>query len=245
MFTLSFANKHLTAGDLFYSKRAEGASRNMAKAQNVTEAIKHYRLALEDPASREEAAWKLLKAYYFLGCFTMPEARDRKVLFERAKKEGRAFLKEFPNNTELVYWHSVCLALWAKEVNPLVALNAGSAKETRDIAQQLIATEKNGDSIAAARGYLILGMAHHKIPKIAVILNWVNKDSVEHYLKKSFSLNPKDLSARLALAEYYKEKKNMDAARAVLLPVLRNKPRPEEFLEDERNFNKMRSLLES
>jgi hypothetical protein len=243
-FAFSFAsNEHLSRGDNYYSKRAEGAKNNMADPKNAKEAIDSYTLALKDPAVKEEAAWKLLRAYYFLGCFTMPKAKDRKAFFEKAKKEGKAFSNEFPKNNEIRYWYSVCLALWAREVNPLTALNAGSPTETREIAKKLISAENIGDNKSAARGYQILGRSHQIIPKITFVLNWVNRDSVEHYLFKSMQLNPEDLSTRLFLAEYYLNQKDTLMARSTLSPVLKNKPRPEEFLEDERNFMKMRKLL--
>jgi hypothetical protein len=91
-FAFSFASKeHLSRGDRYYSKRAEGAENNMADPKNIKEAIYSYTLALKDPSVKEEAAWKLLRAYYFLGCFTMPKAKERKVFFEKAKKEGKDF----------------------------------------------------------------------------------------------------------------------------------------------------------
>jgi hypothetical protein len=215
----------------------------MADPKNIKEAIESYTLALKDPAAKEEAAWKLLRAYYFLGCFTMPKAKDRKAHFEKAKKEGKAFSIEFPKNNEITYWYSVCLALWAREVNPLTALNAGSPTETRELAKKLINAEKFGDNKTAARGYQILGRSHQIIPKIAFVLNWVNRDSVEHYLFKSMQLNKNDLTTHLFLAEYYLSQKDTLMARSTLSPVLKTKPRPEEFLEDERNFMKMRNLI--
>jgi hypothetical protein len=244
-FAFLFAsNEHLSNGDYQYSKRAEGSKDNRANPKNTKEAIESYTLALKDSAAREEAAWKLLRAYYFLGCFTMPNAKDRKVFFEKAKKEGKAFSNEFPGNSEIVYWYSVCLALWAREVNPLVALNADAPGETREIAQKLINAEKKGDAKSAARGYQILGRSHQIIPKIAFVLNWVNRDSVEYYLFKSVQLNQEDLTTRLFLAEYYKSQKDTLMVKSTILPILKNKPRPEEFLEDERNFIKMRKVLE-
>ncbi|MDR0517040.1 MAG: hypothetical protein LBH25_08360 [Fibromonadaceae bacterium] len=246
LFAFSFAsNEYLTLGDHYYSKRAEGAKNNNADPKNIKEAIKNYTLALGNQAAREEAAWKLLRAYYFLGCFTMSKnPKDRKIHFEKAKKEGKVFFNEFPKNNEVIYWYSVNLALWAVEVNPFVALNAGSVKESREIAQKLIEAEKRGDKKAAARGYQILGRAHHKVPKIAFVLNWVNRDSAETYLLKAYMLDKGDLVNSLFLAEYYKDQKDTSMAKATLLPFLKNKPRPEEFLEDERNFIKMRKLLE-
>ncbi|MDR2731875.1 MAG: hypothetical protein LBB36_01510 [Fibromonadaceae bacterium] len=243
--TFSFAqNQNLQQADFYYAKRAENSKDNFAKEKNITEAIKFYKLAIQDANVREEAAWKLLRAYYFKGCFTAPDPKERYKIFEKAKNEGKSFFHEFPNNPEVSYWYSVDLALWANSVNPFTALNAGAVKESRGIAQMLIATEKKGDSISAARGYQILGRAHQKIPRIAFVLNWINRDSSEVYLKKSLSLNSGDLATHLFLAEYYKDKKDKDTAEKLLLPFLKKYPRPEEYLEDERNYIKMRKLLE-
>jgi len=237
------ANVHLALADEHYSKRAEGAYGNMAKTLNIEEAIKNYTLALKDKAVREEAAWKLLRAYYFLGCFTMPKEQnsDRKKHFEKAKNEGKAFFNEFPKSVEVAYWYSVSLALWVRELNSItIVLNMSTLSETRKVANLLI--ENENDKISAARGYQLLGGLHKKLPNVVPS---VNKDSVEIYLNKSLQLNPSDLSTLLILAEYYKDnKKDMEKAKALLKPVLGNKPRAHEFLEDERNFIKMRNLLQ-
>ncbi len=242
--SLSFAqSSYLQLGDSYYTLRAENSKNNMANGKNVKEAIKYYNLALEDSSTKEEAAWKLLRAYYFLGCFTMPNTKDREIFFADTKKQGKSLFLEFPENPEIAYWYSVNLALWASTVNPITAWHAGSVTETREIAQMLMATEKKGNKISAARGYQILGRAHHKIPNIIFVLNWVKRDSSEYYLKKSMNLNPNDLVTRLFLAEYYKEIGKEQEAENLLLPVIKNRPRYESYLEDERNFIKMRRLL--
>jgi len=191
--SISFAqNSNLQRGDMYYELRAKDASGNMAKDKNIKEAIKYYRQALADPKAKETAAWKLLRAYYFLGCFTKLDFNDMQNIFEKAKNEGKNFFKVYPKNAEIAYWYSVNLALWANVVNPLVVLSAGSIQETRDIANMLIAQESSNIE-AAAYGYRILGRMHQKLPNVAFILSWVNKDSSEIYFQKSLELNPKDL----------------------------------------------------
>jgi tetratricopeptide (TPR) repeat protein len=241
--SFSFAkNSNLEQGDVYYEFRAKNASGNMANDKNIKEAIKYYQLALADSKVKEEAAWKLLRAYYFLGCFAMPNSKDRQNLFGKARNEGKFFLKEYPKNIRIAYWYSVNLALWASEVNPFTVLSAGSIGETREIANMLIVQEKNNKE-AAAYGYQILGRAHQKLPHIAFILNWVNKDSSEIYFKKSLDLNSKNLVTHLFLAEHYVERGKKQKAEELLQPIIKTKPRYESFLEDERNLIKMRNLL--
>ena len=227
---------------MYYELRAKNAGGNMANNKNIKEAIKYYRLALADSKARETAAWKLLRSYYFLGCFTELNFKDMQNIFEKAKNEGKGFFNVYPQNAEIAYWYSVNLALWASVVNPLVVLSTGSIKETRDIANMLIAQESSNME-AAAYGYRILGRAHQKLPHVAFILNWVNKDSSEIYFQKSLELNPKDLGTHLFLAELYVEKGKKQRAEELLRPIIKTKPREEEFLEDERNLIKMRNLL--
>jgi len=233
---------NMKLGDTYYEHRARDASGNMAKDKNIKEAIKYYTLALADSNAKETAAWKLLRAYYFLGCFTELNTKDRLGVFEKARDEGKDFFKKYPQNMEIAYWYSVNLALWASLANPVVVLNAGSIKETRDIASLLIAHENDAGE-AAARGYQILGRAHQKLPHIAIILSWVNKDSSEVYFKKSLALNSRDLGTQLFLAEHYVETGKKQKAEELLRLVVKTKPREEEFLEDERNLMKMRNLL--
>jgi len=241
----SFAQtSNLQMGDSHYAIRAENSSSNMAKDKNIKEAIKYYSLALEEPSEREEAAWKLLRSYHYLGRFAMSDAKERAFFFEKTKKEGKSFFEQYPENAEIAYWYSINLALWANTLSYVkAALNVGSANETREIALRLIAEGKKGDNISAARGYQILGRAHQKIPHIFAVLNWVNKDSTEYYLKNSLNLNPKDLATTLFLAEYYKEKGRKREAEDLLALKLKLKPRPEEYLEDERSLMRMRELF--
>ncbi|MCL2101873.1 MAG: tetratricopeptide repeat protein [Fibromonadales bacterium] len=228
-------------GDSFYSLRAENAHGNMAKDKNVKEAIKHYNLALKEP-KREEAAWKLLRAYYFWACFATPNDKERYNVLEKARTEGKVFWKEFPNSPDVAYWYSVNMSLWASAVNPLRALNAGSVTEAREIARMLIAQgERNKEAVA--RGHQILGRAHQVLPRVVVVLNWVNKDSVEYHYKKALSLDPSDIATRLFLADFYKERKRNQEFEDLLKPVAHTKPRAEEYLEDERNLIKMKKLL--
>jgi len=241
---LAFAQgSDLQKGDSYYEFRAENSQHNAADNKNVKEAIKHYALALKNSSEREEAAWKLLRAYYFQGCFSMPIAKEREAFFKKAKNEGRSFWKEFPDNPQIAYWYSVNLALWAVEAGPLIAWYDGSLGETKKVAQMLLAMEAKDDKISAARGSQILGRAHQKIPHVKFVLNWVKRDSAEFYYKKSMNLNPDDLATRLFLAEYYKETGKIKEAQTLRAPALKLKPRPEEYLEDERNLTRIRELF--
>ncbi len=241
--SIAFAQIHdLHQGDFYYALRSQDSKDNMVSDKNIKEAINYYSLALEDSSTRQEAAWKLLRAYYFLGCFATPEVRKRVHVFEKAKKEGKPFLDAYPKNTEIAYWYSVNLALWAKDVNPAVALKAGSIKETRDIAKILIAKEAT-DKETAARGYQILGKAHQKLPSIVFVSGWIKRDSAEYHFKKSMDLNQNDLATRLFLAEYYKENFREKEMEELLKPALEKRPSPENYLEDERNLIKMKKLL--
>ncbi|GBU23501.1 hypothetical protein R83H12_00115 [Fibrobacteria bacterium R8-3-H12] len=241
--SIAFAQiQDLHQGDFYYALRAQNSKDNMAVEKNIKEAINYYNLALKDSSTKQEAAWKLLRAYYFLGCFATPEVKKRIQLFEKAKKEGKLLFNAYPNNAEIAYWYSVNLALWASLVNPAVALKAGSIKETREIAKILISKEAT-DKETAARGYQILGKAHQKLPNIVFVSGWVKKDSAEYHYKKSLSLNPNDLATRLFLAEYYKENSRVKEMEEVLKPALGKRPNTENYLEDERNLIKMKKLL--
>jgi hypothetical protein len=241
--SIAFAQiQNLHQGDFYYALRAQDSKDNMANDKNVKLAINYYNLALKDSSTKQEAAWKLLRAYYFLGCFSTPDVKKRIQLFEKAKKEGKLFTNAYPQNVEIAYWYSVNLGLWASLVNPAIALKAGSIKETREIAKMLISKEATNRE-AAARGYQILGKAHQKLPSIVFVSNWVKRDSAEYHYKKSLSLNPDDWATRLFLAEYYKENSREKKMYEVLKPVTGKRPSPENYLEDERNLIKMKKLL--
>ncbi|MCL1956698.1 MAG: hypothetical protein FWF63_05200 [Fibromonadales bacterium] len=241
--SIAFAQiQDLQQGDFYYALRAQDSKDNMTNDKNINQAINYYNLALKDSSVKQEAAWKLLRAYYFLGCFATPEVKKRIHVFEKAKKEGKIFFDAYPKNTEIAYWYSVNLGLWASLVNPAIALKAGSIKETREIAKMLIAKEKTNKE-TAARGYQILGKAHQKLPSIVFVSSWVKRDSAEYHYKKSLSLNPNDLGTRFFLAEYYKENSREKEMEEVLKPALGKRPHPEHYLEDERNLIKIKKLL--
>jgi len=241
--SLAFAQIHdLHQGDFYYALRSQNSKDNMASDKNIKEAINYYKLALNDSNTKQEAAWKLLRAYYFLGCFATPEAKKRVHVFEKAKKEGKPFLDAYPKNTDIAYWYSVNLGLWASLVNPAIALKAGSIKETREIAKMLI-EQVAASKETAARGHQILGKAHQKLPSIVFVTGWVKRDSAEYHYKKSLNLNPNDLATRLFLAEYYKETSREKEMEELLKPALAKRPSPEHYLEDERNLIKMKKLL--
>jgi len=90
--------QNLQQGDFYYALRAQDSKDNMASDKNIKEAINHYNLALKDSSTKQEAAWKLLRAYYFLGCFATPDAKKRVKLFEKAKKDGKTFFNTYPKN---------------------------------------------------------------------------------------------------------------------------------------------------
>jgi len=241
--SIAFAQtSDLQQGDFYYALRAQDSKDNMTNDKNVNEAINYYNLALKDSSTKQEAAWKLLRAYYFLGCFATPDKKKRVKVFEKAKTEGKSFFNAYPKNTEIAYWYSVNLGLWAREVNPAVALKAGSVKETREIAKMLMAYEASNKK-TAARGYQVLGQMHQKLPSIVFVTGWIKKDSAEYHFKKSLALNPNDLGTRVFLAEYYKENSRKKEIEELLKPVLDKRPNPENYLEDERNFIKMKKLL--
>jgi len=240
---IAFAQIHdLHQGDLYYALRAQDSKDNMAVEKNVKESINYYNLALKDSSTKQEAAWKLLRAYYFLGCFATPDLKKRVHLFEKAKKEGKTFFNAYPKDVEIAYWYSVNLGLWASLVNPAIALKAGSIKETREIAKMLIGQVASNKE-AAARGHQILGKMHQKLPSIVFVTGWVKRDSAEYHYKKSLILNPSDWGTRLFLAEYYKENSREKEMEELLKPALAKRPHHEHYLEDERNLIKMKKLI--
>jgi hypothetical protein len=241
--SIAFAQIHdLHQGDFYYALRTQDSKDNMANDKNVKLAINYYSSALKDSSTKQEAAWKLLRAYYFLGCFSTPDVKKRIQLFEKAKKEGKLFFDAYPKDAEIAYWYSVNLGLWASLVNPAIALKAGSIKETREISKMLMEQAAINKG-SAARGHQILGKMHQKLPSIVFVTGWIKRDSVEYHYKKSMDLNPNDLATRLFLAEYYKENSREKEMEELLKPALAKRPSPEHYLEDERNLIKMKKLL--
>jgi len=236
----------LQKGDELYNHRADGANGdqgNIAQAQNIVQA---YRQAMSDVRIEKLVASRLLKAWYFQGCFAYVDQKDRLRIFTEARNVGAAMVAKYPGDPELSYWYSVHLSLWAKESGPWAAIRSGVADKIRLVSERALQAKSVSTPQATnptlAGVYQILGRMNHLLPRIPFILSWPDKQMAEFYLRTAVRLDPANPANALFLAEYYRDMGRYSDAERAITPLLNSEPRTVQILEDRRNLWKLREL---
>ncbi len=236
--------RFLEQGDAYYERRAEGARGDHADQQNILTALALYRYALADSSTEEAAAGKILRAYYFQGCYAYIDAQDRMRTHTEAIEFGARYYSRFPTNPGIGYWYAVNLSLWAKERGPLQAVKEGAAERIRKIAETMIAMT-DSPPVDQAGAYQILGRMHQLLPRVPLILTWPDKRLAEAYLRKSIEVDPDELTGYLFLGELLRDQGRHLEAAQLIYSVLKRPPRNDEYMEDNRNLWKLRQLSKS
>ena len=83
--------------DSLYELRGENfdTEKLLADVTNIDQAITIYKKALETATAeeKEEATWKLMRAYYFKGKYTTDDSESKKSVYDQGKDLGKeAFL---------------------------------------------------------------------------------------------------------------------------------------------------------
>ena len=234
-------NAFITEGDHYYAKRAEGAHGDRARRENILTALALYRYALQDSNANRMAAGRILRAYYFQGCYAYVDAADRLRVHTEAMEFGARYHGLFPHDPTIGYWYVVNLSLWAKERGPLQAVREGVAERIRRVAETMISLAEC-NPVNQAGAYQVLGRMHQLLPRIPLILTWPDKKLAENYLRKAIQYDPADLNGYLFLGELLRDQGRHLEAAQLIYPALRHSPRSSEQLEDERNLWKLRQL---
>lgn len=235
------ANPYIVQGDVYYAQRAKDAQGDRAPREKVLTALALYRYALPDSEFTEMAAGRILRAYYFQGCYAYVDATDRLRVHTEAIEFGARYYALYPRSPAIGYWYAVNLSLWAKERGPLQAVKEGVAERIRRIAETMISmTERN--LVDQAGAYQILGRMHQLLPRIPLILTWPDKSLAESYLRKSIVADPNDLTGYLFLGELLRDQGRHLEAAQLIYPALRHPPRESDVLEDNRNLWKLKQL---
>ena len=116
-----YAQTNLEKGLVAYNLRSEGNIEDQAQTEEVTEAIKYYQLALDEPNVEIEAVVGLLKSYYFKGKFVINTEDQQKIIFNKAKDLAEEYLDNNPKRADLRLWYLVNLGSWAEVYGILTA----------------------------------------------------------------------------------------------------------------------------
>jgi hypothetical protein len=197
-----FAQDLLQEADTYYDNRGEGFNQEnlIADSTNIDKAIDLYKRVLETAtgAEKEEATWKLMRAYYFKGKYTTDDKDTKKKIYDLGKDLGKTGLEEFPESVGINLFSAILWGVWGEEYGVFKAAKEGVAGKIRKLCEKVIELDPNFDQ---GGGYRVLGRVYFKAPKIPLILGWPSKKKAVEYLEKSYEIAPKNLSTRQFLAE--------------------------------------------
>lgn len=232
--TSSLSAQNLIAdADSLYGLRGENFNKKelLAGSENIDKAIELYKKAGETAtgAEKQEAIWKLMRAYYFKGKYTTPDSEIKKKIYDIGKEVGEAGLKEFPESVGIHFFMGVIWGVWGEEYGLFKAAKEGVAKKVRKHCEKVIELDENFDE---AGGYRVFGRLHFKAPRIPFILGWPSNDKAVELLEKGHKLAPKNQTTKQFLAEALYKKKEKARAIEIMKEILAMNEIVEGVVED-------------
>ena len=229
----SFPINFILEADDFYRQRGTGFNKEtlLADNNNIDKAIALYKKAIETTSGsqKQEAIWKLLRAYYFKGYFATRDSETKKKIYDLGKDIGSVGLKEFSESVGIHLWVAIIWGVWGEEYGILQAAIKGVAKKIRYHCEKVIDLDEYFDESA---GYRIFGRLHYKAPKIPFILGWPSNDEAVKLLEKAHRIAPQNLFTKLYLAEALYKKGQKERAIGLMKQILKTDRIVEGVAED-------------
>ena len=230
--------------DSLYELRGENfnAETLIADSTNINAAIVLYKKVLETAtaAEKEEATWKLMRAYYFKGKYTTDDSELKKKIYDLGKNLGKPALKEFPESVGINLFSAIVWGVWGEEYGIFKAARKGVAGKIKDRCEKVVEVDPNFDE---AGGYRVLGRVYFKAPKIPFILGWPSKEKAVGFLEKSLEIAPKNLYTRQYLAEALHSQKQKERAIKIMKEILSETDTIEGIAEDAAIKNDVKAIL--
>jgi len=228
-----FAQNSIDQADSLWEKRGESFDQNtlIADGVNIDQAIDIYKKIIETAsgAEKEEATWKLIRAYYYKGKFTVKDKEIKKKIYDQGKELGEAALKEFPESPGINLYLAIVWGVWGEEYGIFAAARKGVAGKMKKLCEKTIKLDPEFDE---AGGYRILGRLNFKAPKIPLILGWPSKKKAVTILEKSLKIAPDDLNTKQFLAEALYSQKQKERAVKIMKEILATEGVSEGVAED-------------
>jgi hypothetical protein len=179
-----------------------------------------------------EAAWKLGRAYYWLGTHA-PES-ERKAFLEDGIKAGRAAVAVEPSKAAGHFWIAANMGALAESFGLRQGL-----RYRGDIKIELLTVLKLDPAFQQGSADRALGRWYFMVPGL---FGGSNKKSEEH-LRKSLTYNPNSTVSHFFLAETLLDMDRKADARAELQRVIDSPLHPDWTPEDKEFKDKARALL--
>ncbi len=227
------AQNLLQLADSLYEKRGQVFDQDklLADSTNINQTIKLYKQFIETAsgAEKEEAIWKLMRAYYFKGKYTTDESEMKKKIYDLGKDLGKLGLEEFPESVGINLFSAIVWGVWGEEYGVFKAAKEGVAGKIKGHCEKVVELDPNFDE---AGGYRVLGRVYFKAPKIPLILGWPSKKKAVEILEKSYEIAPHNLNTRQFLAEALYSQKQKERAIQLMKEILAEENIVEGIAED-------------
>lgn len=193
---------------------------HLSDPAQVNEALNCYQTAMDsaaNPEKKQEAAWKILRAYYFKGTYTETDKDIRRDIYKQGIDFSESVLEQFPESVELNCWSGILWGYLGEVQGILASARKGVAGKVKYFAERTIELD---ESYLGAGGYRMLGTVNLKVPKIPLILGWPSKKNAVANLEKANQMAPDNLYNKVYLAEAYCETGQKDRARVLVEEIL-------------------------
>lgn len=241
----SAADLMVQADSLFEQRNAVfDKNKMLADNTNINQAISLYKQMLDslpDVKVQNEAAWKILQAYFFKGLFTSTSANQKVKIFSEAVTIGEKLVIQFPESVAVNCWFGIVLGYLGEVDSKLNSARNGIPGRVKKIAEKVMVLDKN---YLDAGGYRMYGRLHYIVPNVPVVMNWPSKETSVEYLEKANAIAPDNLFNALYLAETLLDRKQKDRAVKILESIVNLKKIRHDIAIDTFIKRQAKSLLE-
>lgn len=227
------AQSLIQKADEFYEKRGDvfDSEKLIADSKNIDQAIKLYKEIIDKATGpeKEEAIWKLMRAYYFQGKYTTNDSENKKKIYDLGKELGKVGLEEFPNSAGINLFSAIVWGVWGEEYGIFKAAKEGVAGKIKDLCEKVNEIDPAFDE---AGGNRVLGRVYFKAPKIPLILGWPSKKKAVEILEESYKIAPDNLNTKQFLAEALYSQDQKERAIQLMKEILAVQDTVEGIAED-------------
>jgi tetratricopeptide (TPR) repeat protein len=218
---LAAVNLMAKADSLFEQRSAVfDADKLLADKANINQSISLYKKILDtssDVKVKNEAAWKILQAYFFKAMFTTTDVKGKVKIFSEAVTIGEKLVDEFPDSVAVNCWFGIVLGYLGEFDSKLHSAKNGIPGRVKKIAEKVIALDKN---FLGAGGYRMYGRLHYIVPSVPLVMSWPSKKKSVEYLEKACRIAPDYLINQLYLAETLLDQKQKERAVKILESII-------------------------
>ncbi len=228
-----FAQNLMQQADSLWDMRGEGFEHEtlLADSTNINQAISIYKEIINNAtgSEKEEAMWKLIRAYYFKGRYTTHDSELKKGIYDLGKELGEEGIKEFPDSPGVNLFLAIVWGVWGEEYGIFAAARKGVAGKIKDLCEKTIELDPEYDD---AGGYRVLGRVYFKAPKIPLILGWPSDKKAVKILEKAYEIAPDNLTTKQFLAEALYSRDQKERAMELMNEILATSEVSEGAAED-------------